>query len=247
MKISVVIVHWNTPDALEKQLALIKSSKDLEVVVVDNASKKSIKNLKLIHKNLRVVENNANLGFATACNQGAIIAKGEWLLFLNPDTFITSDKILKLVKSAEIQNLDAASPTQTGENYYKPLPTWLSLTVEFSPLGRIIPLSIFKNRTLFGGCLLIKASVLKRLGGWDNKFFLWFEDSDLTKRLYDMKYRIGWIPIKYKHLGGGSFAQLDFKYKKIIFFKSMNIYAKKHFSLMDRFIVMLLTAINIRR
>ena len=87
-----------------------------------------------------------------------------------------------MVYEAKNDRLDAASPNPGSTNYQKPLPSLLSLLVEFTPLNRLYN---FKNfitlRTLFGGCLLIKRLVLKKLGGWDEKFFLWFEDSDLTK------------------------------------------------------------------
>jgi len=237
MKVSVIIVHWNTPNELNKQISLLKPTKELEVIIIDNASEKSIKNLELRNKNLRVVENNTNQGFAKACNQGATISKGEWLLFLNPDTFLTSEEILKFTKNAEKKSLDAASPEQKGDSYYKPVPTWLSLLAEFSPLRRIIPLSSFKKHTLFGGCLLMRASVLKEIGGWDEDFFLWFEDSDLTNRLYRNGFKVGWLPATYSHKGGVSFSQLDTTYKKRLFFSSMNLYAQKHFDIFGQLII----------
>ena len=244
MKVSAIIVHWNTPNELNKQISLLKSTKELEVIIIDNASEKSIKNLELRNKNLRVVENNTNLGFAKACNQGATISKGEWLLFLNPDTFLTSDEILKFTKNDEKKSLDAASPEQIGDSYFKPVPTWLSLLSEFSPLRRIIPLSSFKKHTLFGGCLLMRASVLKEIGGWDEKFFLWFEDSDLTKRLLDEGYKIGWIEVPHNHAGGSSFKRLTEDKRKKIFFTSMNLYASKHFGFLGKLVVKFLTFLN---
>lgn len=246
MKVSVIIVHWNTPSALEAQQKLIKTSNDLEVIVVDNASEKSIKNPERKNKNVRIIENNENLGFAAACNQGAEIAKGEWLLFLNPDTHITSDEVLKFSKNAEKKNLDAVSPVQKGDSYFKPLPTWLSLLAEFSPFRRVLPLSLFKKRTLFGGCLLIKASVLKKLGGWDEDFFLWFEDSDLTNRLYRNGFNVGWLPVTYTHKGGVSFSQLDNAYKKRMFFSSMNIYSRKHFDIFGQLIIKAISSWNLK-
>lgn len=242
-KISVIIVHWNTPEQFQVQSSKFEVRKNIEVIVVDNDSDKK---LEIRNKNLRLIQNKTNLGFAAACNQGAKIAKGEWLLFLNPDTQISTTELFKFVKYAEENILDAASPEQKGDSYYKPLPTWLSLAVEFSPLGRLIPLSSFKKHTLFGGCLLIKSSVLKKLGGWDEDFFLWFEDSDLTKRLYDNGYKVGWIPVQYSHEGGSSFKKLDEPYKKRVFFKSMNLYSRKHFGTFGKLIVKVLTALNTR-
>lgn len=249
MKISVIVVHWNTPSVLEAQLKHLKPSKDLEVIVVDNASKESSTLSRILKQSKQVVfmRNKKNMGFATACNQGADNAKGEWLLFLNPDTHITSDEVLKFTNNAEKKNLDAASPEQVGEDYFKPLPTWLSLLIEFSPLKRFIPLSLFNKHTLFGGCLLIRAAVLKNLNGWDEDFFLWFEDSDLTQRLYDNGYKVGWLPVKYSHAGGSSFAKLDQTYKKKLFFSSMKSYAQKHFGMIGKLVVRLLIAHNTRK
>ena len=244
MKISVIIVHWNTPHELKVQGSKFKFQNDLEVIVIDNASEKSIKNLKLGTKNFNLIKNKENLGFTKACNQGAKMAKGEWLLFLNPDTHITSENILKFVSKAEEQNLDAASLQPLEDNYLKPLPTPLSLLVEFSPIRRLVPLSIFRQKTLFGGGLLIKKSVLENLNGWDEKFFLWFEDSDLTKRLLVNGYKIGWVDVPYAHAGGTSFKKLSDQRKKDIFFTSMNFYSNKHFGFFGQLVVRFITFLN---
>ena len=262
MDYSIIIVHWNTPDLLKKQLEVLYSSSEaqaksrssnvilarpdsdsrlrsnnnIETVVVDNASVSSLSFLKKEFPHVKFIQNEENLGYARACNQGAKLARGEWLLFLNPDVEITTDSIKHLIKSAEERGLDAASP-KTGENYEKPLPTPLSLLVEFTPLKYIIPSSLFRKRTLFGGCLLIKKSILNKVGGWDEDFFLWFEDSDLTRRLTDKGYKAGFVETKIKHVGGVSFQKLSEKYNRKIFFTSMQTFADKHFSAFGKFVV----------
>lgn len=243
MKVTVIIIHWNTPGLIKSQLKNLAPARDLEVVVIDNHSDNK---LEIKNKDIKFIQNKSNAGFAAACNQGADIAKGEWLLFLNPDTHITSDEVLKFSKNAEKKNLDAVSPVQKGDSYFKPLPTWLSLLAEFSPFGRVLPLSLFKKRTLFGGCLLIKASVLKKLGGWDEDFFLWFEDSDLTSRLYRNGFNVGWLPVTYTHKGGVSFSQLDNTYKKRLFFSSMNIYSRKHIDIFGQLIIKAISSWNLK-
>ena len=240
MRISVVIVHWNTPDILKRQLAKLRPSSQIEVIVVDNNSDR----LPAVKSPYRLVRCSENNGFASGCNRGAAIAKGDWLLFLNPDTHLTTSEIESFVRTVEKQNFDAASPLQTTENYFKPLPTPLTLLIEFSPLRRWIRLSKQKQHTLFGGCLLMKRSAFNSLNGWDEDFFLWFEDSDLTKRLYLNNYRIGWVPLTYTHSGGSSFKHVDNRMKKRWFFSSMNLYAKKHFSIAGQLIVRLLTFTN---
>ena len=238
--LTIVIVHWNTPELLKKQLFSLKADKDIEVIVVDNHSEKSVDWIKKDFPNIVLLKNPVNQGYAGGCNSGTEEAKGKWLLFLNPDVLITNKQILEMVDQAEKNNLDAASPNPTSSNYKKPLPSPLSLLIEFTPLNRIISLNIFKKKTLFGGCLLIKNKVLKQLCGWDQRFFLWFEDSDLTKRLYDNNYMVGWLNIKVNHIGGTSFKKLDDKNKRKIFFNSMNTYANKYFSIFGKLLVGLL-------
>ncbi len=240
--ISIIIVHWNTPELLKKQLTFLKSDQNLEIIVVDNKSEKSVDWVKKDFPNITLIKNSVNQGYAGGCNSGAKGAKGNWLLFLNPDLLITNKQIIEMVDQAEKNNFDAASSEPGSNNYQKPLPSPLSLLIEFTPLNRLIDLNIFKQKTLFGGCLLIKNKVLKQLGGWDERFFLWFEDSDLTKRLYDNNYRVGWLNIKINHIGGASFKKLGDKNKRKIFFTSMNLYAKKHFSIVGRLVIFLLRA-----
>lgn len=240
MKISVVIVHWNTPHILIRQLRLLKPSSQMEIIVVDNNSDRP----PLLKSPYRMITCTENRGFAAGCNSGAAQSSGEWILFLNPDTHITTPELLRFVRDAQKRDLDAASPSQTSANYFKPLPSPFNLLLEFSPLHRYIRLPRQTRHTLFGGCLLIKRSVLRSLNGWDEDFFLWFEDSDLTCRLYEKNFRVGWVPVRYTHNGGSSFARLDEKKRKRLFFASMNTYARKHFSLLGRLIVRLLTFTN---
>lgn len=240
-KTSVVIVHWNTPNELESLLQNINTEKSLDIVVVDNNSDKSITNLEKKFTSVLFIHNKVNRGYAFACNQGFMATKGEWVLFLNPDIDIQPQAIKQLVHYANTRNLDAVSPNPDSENYMKPLPTPLSFLTEFTPIVRLIPhkviASITRKLTLFGGALCIRRSVLEYIGGWDERFFIWFEDSDLTKQLFDYDYKVGWAPIHFKHTGGASFDRLLDSTKRDIFFNSMGIYADKYFDTIGSLIV----------
>lgn len=237
-KISVVIVHWNTPEFLKKQLqGLYKFLLNLEIIVVDNASNTSLSWMKREFPSIILIQNKLNRGYAFACNQGVVKSRGDWLFFLNPDVEISRQQIEQLINYAQINQLDAFCPTPNSNDYHRPLPSWMSLVVEFTPLNKIIPLRIFRKKTLFGGCLLIKKYVLMSLGGWDERFFLWFEDSDLTARLLKANYKIGWAQVSINHIGAGSFKMLNEQFKRDVFFHSMNIFAKKHFSIFGKIIV----------
>ena len=240
-KVSIVIVHWNTPDSLKRCLNVLKEHfDDLQIVVVDNASSEKPTFIKKDFTGVELIKNDINRGFAFACNQGLMRAKAEWVLFLNPDTEVTYENIIEIIRFSIDHNLDACSPEFIDSNYKKPLPSWRSFLVEFSPLHRVISLNVFKTKTLFGGCLLAKKSSILSLGGWDERFFLWFEDSDLTYRLIKEKYNVGWAPVVIKHYGGESFRALKEPFKKHIFFLSMSIFAKKHFGFFGNLIITLI-------
>lgn len=237
--VSVVIIHWNTPKSLKKLLTSLKLDKELQITVVDNNSDKSVSWITKDFSQANLIQNKKNLGFAAACNQGSHDSKGEWLVFLNPDVLISNKEIFNLIGQAKEKKLDAFSLI-TQEDYRKPLPSGLSLLTEFTPLKYVLPLSLFPKKTLVGGLLFIKKTVLEKVGGWDERFFLWFEDSDLTKRLYDKDYQVGWIKSDIKHVGGESFQLLNEKKKRIIFFSSMEIYAKKNLFWLEKAIVKML-------
>lgn len=249
--LSIIIVHWNTPNSLRILIALLKKSKDYQITVVDNASDQKLDWLQKESPAIHLIQNKINRGYASACNQGALKVVGEtaryvsqseaggWLLFLNPDVVIKPHQIYEVIKFAVNNKLDACS-IKIDQSYQKPLPSWLSLLIEFTPLVKLVSLDLFKEKTLFGGCLLIKTGVLKSIGGWDERFFLWFEDSDLTLRLIKKGFKIGWIPLDIKHFGGASFKNLNNQYKRDIFFNSMDIFAKKHFNTIGQLIVNLI-------
>lgn len=240
-QISIIIVHWNTPELLKKQLKLLTKDKNLRVIVVDNAPDASIDWVESKFPSVTLIKNKLNRGFAFACNQGVTQTDAEWLLFLNPDVLVEPIQIDEMITYARGHFLDAASPIPQSEGYGKPVPSLLSLLVEFTPLKKIIPLTIFKNKTLTGGALLIKRQVFYDVCGFDERFFIWFEDSDLTKRLIDKKYRIGWIPISVTHQGGASFKKISDDRRNDLFFFAMNTYAQKNFSRLGQFFVAVMT------
>ncbi len=240
---SIIITHWNTPTILRKQLELLSEIEDAEITVIDNASSSNISWIKHYFPGVNLVRNHLNRGFAAACNQGANASSREWYLFLNPDVHITKDEIESLIRYSKENKLDACSPTPESDDYRKPLPSWWTLLVEFTPLKKILwnPIqSIIDYRTLTGGCVLIHSAVFRKIGGWDERFFLWFEDSDLTKRLLNNDFKIGWAPFFVNHIGGVSFADLGIQEKRDLFFHAMDVYANTHFSIWGKMVVKLI-------
>lgn len=192
------------------------------------------------HPNLTLLQNPHNTGFAAACNQGLAQATQKWTLFLNPDVMLTEQNLTDLLEHATTNNLSAVSVVPDSADYAKPVPTLLSLLSEFTPLKKILPLSLFSQKTLTGGILLCNTADLKKLGGWDERFFLWFEDSDLTKRFLDAGLNIGFCHTKVQHLGGYSVKKLTDQLQKDLFFNAMRAYANKHFSTVEQALINLI-------
>lgn len=237
---SLVIVHWNNGALLKNLLTKLGTHPELEVIVVDNNSDEKPTWINKSFPHVRLIQNTSNLGYATACNRGATGAQGEWLIFLNDDLEITHAKIKEMITFLSNNSLSVGSPLPESDAYRKPVPSALSLLAEFTPLKHVISLEKFTDKTLFGGCVLIKRNVFDMVGGWSEDFFVWFEDSDLTVRLSKAGYIIGWIPVHINHKGGASFARLTDETKKMYFFTSMDMFAKKHLSFVGRFVVKML-------
>jgi len=94
-QLSIVIVHYNTPDLLRQCLASVfSSSVDLsfEVIVIDNASR-DVLNLPEVFPRVTFHFNKKNVGFATACNQGIRMGSGRYVLLLNPDTIVSPESL----------------------------------------------------------------------------------------------------------------------------------------------------------
>lgn len=178
--LTVIIPTLNNAKGLQYLLSYFKE-KSYKVVVVDNSKK--------------------NLGFAGGVNKGAKEAKTEWLLILNDDIeFGRVHKVYKvnkvhkdntieeLIKFAEKNNFDAVSPILRNpdgkvENYgYKVLPIGkVKLFNEFSEFNELDGMT--------AACLLVKTEVFKKLGGFDEKFFAYFEDVDFFLRLAKLKIK----------------------------------------------------------
>ena len=236
--ISIAIVHWQNKKLLNNLLSILNDDNNrFEIIVVDNGTDKPLSDLKKRFNKVKWIENNYNRGFSFACNQATAVSSKDWIFFLNPDVEIRADEIANLFDYAQSRSWIAISPKSDSTKYNKPLPTFFSLIQEFSPLRKIVPDWIFRDKTLMGGALLIRKDILMKVGGWDERFFLWFEDSDLTQKLNDLKYKYGWSDFSIKHLGGRSIQKIEKSLQIDIFFHSMMQYSKKYFSRISQFLL----------
>jgi GT2 family glycosyltransferase len=253
--ISVIIVNYNVRYFLEQCLISVnKSIKDLnvEIFVVDNDSvDNSVKVVRNKFSGVKLIENKQNLGFAKANNQAMKIAKGKYVLLLNPDTLIEEDTLFKSFEYME-NNPDTGAlgvKLIDGEGEFLPeskrgFPTLTSSFYRLIGLSKIFPKSKIFNQynlgfldedkiaeidVLSGAFMFVRRDILKEVGYLDEDFFMYGEDIDFSYRIKKAGYKVVYFPLtQIVHFKGESTKKSTLKYHNI-FYKAMAIFAKKHY------------------
>jgi GT2 family glycosyltransferase len=248
--IGIVIVTYNSGAEIGACLdAAIATG--AEVVVVDNAS--SDETIAEVHRrNVRVVANADNRGFAAATNQGFAVLKCHYVLLLNPDCVLVRGldalrDACDLPQSAGAGGLllDGAGRPQIGFMVRR-LPTAAALSLEALLLNRVWSGNPVNRRYRgtgldytarleveqpAGAFLMIRKKVWQELGGFDESFHpVWFEDVDFCRRALDRGYRFYYEPRAVaKHTGAHSISHLTLEKKQIYWYRSLLKYSAKHF------------------
>lgn len=256
MKLSIIIVNYNVEYFLEQCLLSVeKALKNIqgEVIVVDNNSVDgSIEMLKSKFPWVTLIENKENIGFSKANNQGIKIAKGEYILLLNPDTLVEEDTFTKVVSfmDAHPEAGGLGVKMVDGKGNFLPeskrgLPTPSAAFYKIFGISRLFPNSkrfskyhltyLDKDQTheieiLSGAFMLMRKSVLDKVGLLDETFFMYGEDIDLSYRIIKGGYKNYYFPeTKIIHYKGESTKKSSVNYV-FVFYNAMVIFAKKHFS-----------------
>jgi N-acetylglucosaminyl-diphospho-decaprenol L-rhamnosyltransferase len=268
--LDIVIVNWNSGDLLRRCMRSLVASLPCgaqidRVVVVDNGSADdSMRELPSTGIELIVLQNSVNRGFAAACNQGARGAAAPYLLFLNPDTRIDGDAIetaVKFLESPANSAVAACGVQNVGEDgevqrtcAFLPRPShFIYASLGLSRLApRLFPDLMMRdwahNETrrvdhVIGSFLMIRTAVFESLGGFDERYFVYLEDLDLSWRVASRGLQMYFLSsARIIHVGGGTSRQvLD---RRLFYsLQSRLLFARKHFSSVASTLVMLCTAI----
>ncbi|MEI8007165.1 MAG: glycosyltransferase [Bacteroidota bacterium] len=256
MKLSIVIVNYNVRYFLEQCLHSVQNACkgiEAEVFVVDNSSVDgSVKMVSEKFPDVILIANKDNLGFSTANNQAMSRAKGEYILLLNPDTLVEDDTLRKVVGFMD-EHQDAGGlgvKMIDGKGKFLPeskraLPTPLVAFYKIFGFSSLFPRSrIFsqyhlgyldKDKThiidvLAGAFMLLRKTVLDKIGLLDESFFMYGEDIDLSYRITQAGYKNYYYPeTRIIHYKGESTKKSSINYV-FMFYNAMIIFAKKHFS-----------------
>ena len=203
IEVSIIIVHYNTPELLIGCLdSIYKYTQDInfEVIVVDNDSFKKPILDNLRYENFSWLQSKRNAGFAVANNMGVAEAKGEFVWLLNSDTQLIEDSLKML--------LDFANRTEKlGILGAKLLNMDRTIQQYGSVLGRkqfsaTVPV---ETSFLSGAAMLMKRSIFESVNGFDENYFFYNEDIDLCKTLLKAGYKVIYFPLTgIVHFGGKS-------------------------------------------
>ena len=226
--LSFITINYNSSSFTIKLIeSIISQTKDLcfEIIVVDNASEKEdLSSLKSFVKNINnitIIENKLNVGFASGNMLGINYAKGKYYFFINNDCVLLNNtsKILKdFLDFNEDVGLATAKVLDNKGNYsssYKQFPHLIKQL-----FGNSIQRIVSKNRfpsnkikleknseveVVSGSCMFFRKDVFSSIGGFDTVFFLYCEEEDICKRVWDFGKKVYFIPkAEVFHEAGGS-------------------------------------------
>jgi GT2 family glycosyltransferase len=256
MQLSIVIVNYNVKHFLLQCLQSVQKAiagMDAEVFVVDNASADhSVEMVKEKFPWVNLIANTENTGFSCANNQAIKLAKGEFVLLLNPDTLVEEDTFVKCVDFMK-QTPDAGAlgvKMINGSGEFLPeskraLPIPSVAFYKIFGLAKLFPRSkkfgsyhltyLDNDKTqpvevLSGAFMFIRKKVLDEIGLLDETFFMYGEDIDLSYRVTQAGYKNYYLPeTRIIHYKGEITKKGTINYV-VVFYKAMQIFAKKHFT-----------------
>lgn len=256
MELSVIIVNYNVKFFLEQCLYSVSNAVngiDAEVFVVDNNSVDGSSAM-VRHKfpRVQIIENSDNVGFAKANNQAIRMAKGEYILLLNPDTVVEENTFQKCISFMnDHPEAGALGPKMIdGKGQFLPeskrgLPTPEVAFYKIFGLTKLFPRSkrfgkyylghtradkIQEVEVLTGAFMFIRKTVFEKAGLLDEEYFMYGEDIDFSHRIFKAGYKLFYFPeTTIIHYKGESAKRGSLNYV-VIFYKAMEIFARKHFT-----------------
>ncbi len=256
MQLSIIIVNYNVKYFLEQCLySVLKATVgiDAEIIVVDNDSKDgSVDYLQPLFPRIKFIANKTNFGFGKANNKAIEICKGEFILFLNPDTIVPEDcfsNCINFFKSHSncgavgVQMIDGSgnflaeskrSFPSLSSAFYK----LVGLSILFPTskifnkyaLGNLLKNQNFEIDVLAGAFIMIRKVVLEKVKGFDEDFFMYGEDIDLSFRVQETGYKNYYLgKQQIIHFKGESTKRGSLNYVRM-FYKAMSTFVNKHYS-----------------
>ena len=261
--IDVVIVNWNSGHQIIDAIESVRefgSKLISRKIVVDNGSIDGSDKRLESFEDVELLRLERNHGFGRACNLGARLGQSEYILFFNPDAALKNstlgsvidfmqDKKNEKVGICGVQLLDELGHVARSCSRF---PSALNFSARALGLERKWPIlgnimaewdhsTVRDVDHVIGAFFLVRRGLFESLGGFDERFFLYLEDVDFSRRAHDAGFRsVYFADAQAFHSGGGTSAQV--KARRLFYsLRSRLVYAAKHFSLFGLIWVALLT------
>ena len=248
LDLSIIIVNWNTEAYLLSCLKSIFQTRGRmfrEIIVVDNGSQDGSGNeVKKSFPTVYLIENEENVGFAKATNQGLQKSSGRYVLLLNPDTRVKNGAIERLVSfmddypkagiaGAQLLNSDGSRqnsianfPSLATELLNKSLLRWL-FPKDFPGKERNYPEPIEVD-SVIGACMMVRREAIEQVGLFDEDYFLFLEETDWCYRMKRAGWKIYHVPQAEVYHFQGKSAEKDKKKARIEYYYSRYHFFKKN-------------------
>ena len=250
--VAVCIVNYNTCDLLRECLGSVIAQNPDEIVVVDSASTdQSVQMMKSEFPTIPLLALDENIGYGAASNRATAICQSTYIILLNADTRMKPGSLKALSTylsdhpQVAIVGPRILNPDGTLQTSCFHFPTPLHIFLYVSGLYRSIPgIPILKQRTLqkmtseaarpvpwiLGAALAFRREIVDGLGGFDEDFFMYFEEVDLCYRLFSEGKQTHFVPeAEIIHVSGGSTTQKR-AWSSIQYFASLAQFYRKHYS-----------------
>lgn len=269
MPISIITINYNssshTINMVESIRKMTSPEIEYEIIIVDNASEPDQYHqlLSLLpYPNLKIIRSRINGGFASGNMLGVQSAQGEYYLFLNNDTLLQNDVLTHFYTYAQ-SHLDVgllgghlSNSNGSRTSSYKKFPSLLSNLLGNSLARFFTPNDFPSNKTplnqptevgvISGSCMFFRRSVFDSIGGFDSVFFLYCEEEDISKRVWDYGAKIVYLPDAHiLHLEGASTTR-SLTIEKEFYISYVHL-LEKHFPLWKSSIIKLLRLFKLLR
>jgi len=263
--ISIITVSYKGWERLTKSLEALNAFTGrkitIEVIIVDNRSEDdTILSLEARFPSFRFIHNKVNGGFANGCNLGSKNASGEFFLFLNPDTVASESELEKLLIVAK-QNLNygIVSCRQVNERGKDsvasgPFPKLFNLTGLQRSISKLLtphsssltPEIAFPD-WISGSVVMIRSEIFRKINGFDEDFWMYFEDVDLCRRVRNISLEVACcrnITIEHNHGGSSRINLKTASLTKTEVHISRHVYISKHNSRFNLLVIQTFLVLN---
>jgi len=236
--VSVIMVNWHCADVLLDCLRCLEKGAleglSHETLVVDNASSDgSVATLRRCAPEVRLLLNKRNVGFGAANNQAMLVARGRYLLLLNPDTLPGAGTISRMVQALESRPSIGLAGCRLVDRDGKAQECFW-----YEYAGHVFPATAageggdpdaIEVGWTSGACMLVRREVFAATGGFDPALFLYGEDPEWCYRIWQAGWRVAYLPrVEIVHLGGASSARGDQAELSCHFARGQRYFRRKH-------------------